>query len=66
MKVRIDRGKCQGHNRWVDICPGVFDTDELGYAVSLVEVVPSELEGDTRDAADSCPERAIALNEGGD
>ena len=66
MKVRIDRGKCQGHNRCVDICPGVFDTDELGYAVSLVEVVPSELEGDTRDAADSCPERAIALNDGGD
>ena len=65
MKIRIDRDKCQGHNRCVDICPGVFDTDELGYAVALVEVVPSELEADARDAADSCPERAITLDEDG-
>lgn len=65
MKVRIDRDKCQGHNRCVDLCPGVFDTDELGYAVALAEVVPAELEGDARDAADSCPERAIALDDGG-
>ncbi len=65
MKVRIDRERCQGHNRCVDMCPGVFDTDELGYAVALAGVVPPEHESDARDAADSCPERAITLDEDG-
>ncbi len=61
MKIRVEREKCQGHNRCVDICPGVFDTDELGYALVSTETVPAELEDDAQNAADSCPERAITV-----
>ena len=64
MKVRYDRNACQGHNRCYLLAPELFDVDDEGYAVLLVEgEVPAELEQKARLAADNCPEYAISLEE---
>ena len=66
MKIVFDRAKCQGHGRCYALAPTVFDTDDEGYAVLLIDGaadVPPELEGAARLAADNCPEYAIAIEE---
>jgi ferredoxin len=61
MKVAVDAELCQGHARCWGICPEVFDLDEEGHAVVLIEDVPPHLERKVRDAVLNCPERAIAV-----
>jgi len=62
MRVRIDRGRCQGHNRCYDIAPDLFVIDEFGYATAAREDrIPPEREADANRAAASCPERAIVI-----
>jgi ferredoxin len=64
MKIVFDRGACQGHNRCHLLAPGLFDTDDEGYAVLLVTGdVPDELRDQAELAADNCPEFAITLSE---
>ncbi len=63
MKIVLDSAKCQGHGRCYALAPTVFDTDDEGYAVKLIEGddVPPELEAAARLAADNCPEYAITV-----
>ncbi|MFQ5558458.1 MAG: ferredoxin [Acidimicrobiales bacterium] len=60
MKIRFDRPACQGHNRCYMLAPELFDTDDEGYAILLVDGdVPADLEEKAQLAADNCPEFAI-------
>lgn len=62
MRIRFDRDACQGHNRCYLLAPELFDVDDEGYAVLLVEGdVPEELHDKARLAADNCPEYAITI-----
>ena len=62
MRIVYDRSACQGHNRCYLLAPELFDVDDEGYAILLVEGdVPTELEDKARLAADNCPEYAITL-----
>ena len=63
MKIHFDRDKCQGHGRCYALAPTVFDTDDEGYAVLLIDgaEVPAELESAAQLAADNCPEYAITV-----
>ena len=63
MKLRFDRDKCQGHGHCYALAPTVFETDDEGYAVMLIDGddVPPELETAARLAADNCPESAITI-----
>lgn len=64
MRIIFDRGSCVGHNRCYLLAPALFDVDDEGYAVPLVEgEVPPELESVARLAADNCPEFAITIEE---
>lgn len=64
MRIVFDRDRCQGHNRCHLVAPDLFDVDDEGYAVLLVEGdVPSELEEAAGLAADNCPEFAIELED---
>lgn len=60
MKARIDEDLCTACELCVDICDDVF---EMGDDVAVVKVdeVPSDLEDDVREAADSCPAEAIII-----
>ena len=64
MRAMVDSGKCQGHQMCSVAAPDVFGSDDYGYAIVLVDVVPPELEAAVRRAEGNCPERAITLVEG--
>lgn len=62
MRILYDRDACQGHNRCYLLAPELFDVDDEGYAILLVQGdVPAALEDKARLAADNCPEYAITL-----
>ena len=61
MKASVDQESCIGCGLCPDICPDVFEMADDGKAVAKVDTVPSEVEDQAREAADSCPVDAIAL-----
>ncbi len=64
MRVRIDSELCQGHQMCAILAPDVFDADEEGYGIVTGDgQVPTELEEDVRQAASSCPEGAVIVEE---
>ena len=63
MKVSIDKDLCSGDGICADICPDVFQMTDEDIAEVIVEEVPKELEDDVREAADTCPESCISIEE---
>jgi ferredoxin len=64
MRVHLDSEKCQGHNRCYALAPELFDVDDFGQAVLLVEgELPDDLHAKARLAASNCPEYAIKIVE---
>lgn len=62
MRVLLDTEKCQGHNRCYALAPELFDVDDYGTAILLVDgTLPPELEDKARLAAANCPEYAITV-----
>jgi ferredoxin len=64
VKIRLDSQACQGHGRCYALAPRLFDCDDEGYAVLLIdgEVAPED-EHAARLAAESCPEYAITIED---
>lgn len=64
MRITLDTEACQGHGRCYALSPTLFDTDDDGYAVLLVDgEVPAGSEDAARLAADNCPEYAITVQD---
>ena len=64
MRVHLDSELCQGHNRCYSLAPELFDVDDYGQAVLLVDGdVPDDLHAKARLAAANCPEYAIKITE---
>ena len=61
MRVRVDRQKCQGHNRCYLTCPEVYKIDEDGYSYLERAEVPIGIEEKARRGAEVCPENAIIV-----
>ncbi len=65
MRLHLDSEKCQGHNRCYALAPELFDVDDYGQAVLLLDGdVPAELQDKARLAAANCPEFAIKVTDG--
>ncbi len=60
-QVCVDANRCEGHGRCYMLAPEVFDADEVGHAIVLVENVSSDLEAQAVEAEKNCPEGAITL-----
>ena len=63
MRVSIDMDLCQGHGVCVTEAPRVFQLDEDGVVMLLLEEPPEELRGGVADALRYCPTGAISLTE---
>ncbi len=63
MKISVRPDTCCGHARCQLLCPAVFGSDDAGYVALLLREVPPELEDDARQAALSCPENALAIED---
>ncbi|HTX96630.1 MAG TPA: ferredoxin [Mycobacterium sp.] len=61
-RVEVDADRCTGHGRCYTLAPDVFDADEVGHCVVLVEHVAGELEAHAVTAEQNCPEGAISLS----
>ncbi|MGV0050130.1 ferredoxin [Mycobacterium colombiense] len=59
--IAVDADLCTGHGRCYTLAPGVFDADEVGHCLVLVDEVSGELETQAVTAERNCPERAITL-----
>jgi ferredoxin len=61
VKVSVDPGLCQGHGLCTVCAPELFDIGDDGHAGALLDEVPADLVDAARDAAQTCPERAITV-----
>ncbi|MBF4998152.1 ferredoxin [Nocardia sp. 852002-20019_SCH5090214] len=62
MKVRVDPERCQGHTLCAMVAPKSFVLSEIdGHSSAVSEDVPPDQEEQVREAAQSCPERAITI-----
>jgi ferredoxin len=61
MKVRIDNEACTGHGRCYVLAPEVFEPDDEGHSVALVDDIPPELLAQAQLAVANCPESAITI-----
>ncbi|WP_025735076.1 ferredoxin [Mycobacterium genavense] len=60
-RVAVDADLCTGHGRCYSLAPEVFDADDVGHCVVLVEDVSGELEEQAAIGEKNCPEHAITL-----
>ena len=64
MKVRVDPQRCQGHTLCAMIAPDMFALSDLdGTSSAVCDLVPADQEELVREAARSCPEQAILVEE---
>ena len=61
MKARIDGELCTGHGRCYVLAPEVFEPDDEGHSVGLVDDIPAELLDKAQLAVANCPESAITI-----
>ena len=64
LRVRVDREKCQGHNRCKAVAPELFELDEYGNAREMGDgTVPAGLEEKAYLAQSNCPEFAVQITD---
>lgn len=63
MKTRVIPEKCIGCTLCTSVCPDVYEMDDEDKAFAKNENVPADLEGEVREAAESCPTEAIEVEE---
>jgi ferredoxin len=64
LQVRVDRDRCQGHNRCKALAPELFELDEYGNAREVGDgTVPHGLEDKAWLAKANCPEMAVEVTE---
>jgi len=63
VRITLDTERCQGHGRCYTLAPDIFDADDYGHAVLLLEEVPAGREHDARSAVENCPEQALAIED---
>ena len=61
MRLLLDAERCQGHGRCYMLAPDLFDADDVGHCVLLVDEVPAGLEADAKNGVDNCPEQALSI-----
>jgi ferredoxin len=62
VKVTVDQERCQGHTLCAMIAPRSFELSDIdGHSAAVAESVPTDQQDQVREAAHSCPERAISI-----
>ena len=62
MKLVVDKDICIGCGACAAICPDVFEIDDEGFAISVVDNVNEDVKEDAIDAKEGCPVNAIKEN----
>lgn len=62
MKAIVDQDLCISCGACIDTCPEVYDWNDDDKAHAIVDEVPTDLEEQAQEAADSCPTDAIKVS----
>jgi ferredoxin len=60
--ISVDADRCTGHGRCYTLAPDIFDADEVGHSIVLIEEVSGEMEEHAVTGEKNCPEEAITLS----
>ncbi|MEM6107554.1 ferredoxin [Mycobacterium sp. 050272] len=60
-EVTVDLGRCMGHARCHSLAPAVYELDDEGKSVVILNPVPPELVKEAEEGAQACPEHAITI-----
>ena len=60
-KVLLNSDACIGCGVCNAVCPEVFDWDDEGKMIAIMEEIPAELEDVVESAANDCPTGAIEV-----
>jgi ferredoxin len=63
MRIRLDPERCQGHGRCYVLAPELFDADDYGHCVVVVDDVDDAQLDAARLGVENCPEQALALED---
>jgi ferredoxin len=63
MRLTLDTDRCEGHALCVARAPELFDVDDEGHSIPLVDEVTEDQIAAARKAVNACPERAISLHD---
>jgi ferredoxin len=63
MKVRVDRDACIGAGQCALVAGSIFDQDDEGLVILLVETPGEDSHAMARKAATLCPAKAISIEE---
>ena len=63
MRICVDRSKCSGHALCAATAPDLYTLDDDGYSNVGELDVPAGMEDLARRGMETCPERAITLEE---
>jgi ferredoxin len=64
VKAWVDADRCQGHTLCAMTAPDAFELDDVdGHASVVFDVIPPDQEDLVREAAHSCPEQAITIED---
>lgn len=61
MRIKLDVDRCQGHGRCYVLAPDLFDADDYGHCVLLVDEVPEDRLDHAHSGVENCPEQALTL-----
>lgn len=61
MKVTVHTDRCMGHAMCNVIAPDVYEVDDGGFNIIGTAEIDPGLEGQARQGAEACPERAIEI-----
>jgi ferredoxin len=61
MRLTVDLSRCQGYGNCVSAAPELFDLDDSGMAVVLVEEPGPDRLAEVQNAARVCPVAAISF-----
>lgn len=59
MKLKVNQITCIGCGACQAIAPDVFEINDEGLAIEIIEEIPEELLEDAKDAMEGCPVDAI-------
>ncbi|MBY4573347.1 ferredoxin [Gordonia paraffinivorans] len=62
MRIVVDRERCGGHGRCVAVAPELFDLDDDGISLPLVDELATDQEAAAKDAIANCPQSAIRID----
>ena len=66
MKVKVEQEKCIGCGACPSLVPEVFDFNDDGLAHAIVDIVPKELEEQTKEAEKIIEDKLIEILEQGE